>query len=315
MADIKQEYREWLAKNGVKSDKAADSYCSAINVWGFWNGDRSAIRQKLAELFNKENKTSQESNQLSYLKKFRLFLSEKAKKEQELAGAKAVHETAKTSSDIDWEPAVEGKPQFGTFTDIRDGQKYKCFKIGNQVWMAENLRYEGGWATTEGSLENLNDVFPDRLSKEGESLKYTWAAVMNMPSCMNKIALPLYDKMVTEGYESSWNANEFKLSKYQGIAPIGWHIPSVSEFMTLKENIKNEMVRFEEDAEKMMGSLFEDGIPYEMDDSVSRPVWLWTVNESGSDSAVIFITTGWENRPSLENKSNHYFLRCIKNAD
>jgi uncharacterized protein (TIGR02145 family) len=105
------------------------------------------------------------------------------------------------------------------------------------------------------------------------------------------------------------------LSKYQGIAPIGWHIPSVSEFMTLKENIKNEIVRFEEDAEKMMGSLFEDGIPYEMDDSVSRPVWLWTVNESGSDSAVIFITTGWENRPSLENKSNHYFLRCIKNAD
>jgi uncharacterized protein (TIGR02145 family) len=229
---------------------------------------------------------------------------------------KFVHETAKTSSDIDWEPAVEGKPQFGMFTDIRDGQKYKCFKIGNQVWMAENLRYEGGWATVEGSLENLDEGLPERFLKEGESLKYTWAAVMNMPSCMNKIALPLYDKMVTEGYESSWNSNDpFKGTKYQGIAPIGWHIPSVSEFMVLKENIKNKMAKPEEDAEKLMGGLFEDGVPYEEDDSVSRPVWLWTVNETGSDSAVVFITTGWENRPLLENKSNHYFLRCIKNAD
>jgi uncharacterized protein (TIGR02145 family) len=69
--------------------------------------------------------------------------------------------------------------QKGTFTDTRDGKKYKTTKIGEQVWMAENLNYEA-----PGSKCYNND--PANCNKYGRL--YNWETAME--ACPNGWHLP-----------------------------------------------------------------------------------------------------------------------------
>jgi len=119
-------------------------------------------------------------------------------------------------------PVTDGPSQ--PVTDI-DGNVYKTVKLGNQVWMAENLRttrYADGTPIplgTESSYDVAYRYYPDDNSANVSDCGclYNWPAVMN-------------------GSLSS-SANP---SGVQGICPEGWHVPSDAEWTELTNYVKSQ---------------------------------------------------------------------------
>ncbi len=52
-----------------------------------------------------------------------------------------IENTYKPTTKLNTTPHENYNGNSGTFTDTRDGQIYKWVRIGNQIWMAENLKY------------------------------------------------------------------------------------------------------------------------------------------------------------------------------
>jgi uncharacterized protein (TIGR02145 family) len=103
----------------------------------------------------------------------------------------------------------------GTITDF-DGNSYKTITIGNQVWMAENLkttRYRNG--DTIGTSPTTLDI-----RSESEP-KYQWAYAGNDSN------VAIYGRLYT------WYAT----TDPRGVCPVDWHVPSKTDFETLLSNV------------------------------------------------------------------------------
>ena len=104
-----------------------------------------------------------------------------------------------------------------------DGNEYRTVKIGNQTWMAENLKtkhYADGTSIENGTGLSVMDDYnakyyfyykDDSITYSQLGLYYTWSAVM-------------------KGSESS-SSNP---SGVRGVCPSGWHVPSDNEWMELE---------------------------------------------------------------------------------
>ena len=116
----------------------------------------------------------------------------------------------------------------GTFTDGRDGNTYKWVKIGNQVWMAENLKYlPSVVAATTGSLtEPHYYVYGYHGTKvSGAKTMPSYAAygvLYNWPAAMGGAA-----------------SSESNPSGVRGVCPTGWHMPSDAEWGQLIDYMGN----------------------------------------------------------------------------
>jgi len=107
---------------------------------------------------------------------------------------------------------VVGKELAG-FIDKRDGETYKTVKIGNQTWMAENLRYASGkYITSKSEWDNLG------------SNNYDAAYCYYNNNTSNK-----------QKYGALYNYAAAKKA-----CPVGWHLPSNSEWKQLRNYIKND---------------------------------------------------------------------------
>jgi uncharacterized protein (TIGR02145 family) len=93
-----------------------------------------------------------------------------------------------------------------------DGNNYKMVRIGNQIWMAENLKtthYNNGdeIATTPLNYDYELEIEP----------KYQW------PSEGDEINVPIYGRLYT------W----FVAIDERNVCPPGWHLPSQQEWEIL----------------------------------------------------------------------------------
>ena len=87
---------------------------------------------------------------------------------------------------------------------------YKTVKIGNQTWMAENLRYGSGDCYYSG----------DDAACSGHGRKYTWLEALD-------------DDAATYGCTSTALCTSTLPAKVQGICPSGWHLPTAGEWGTV----------------------------------------------------------------------------------
>ena len=105
-------------------------------------------------------------------------------------------------------------------TDV-DGNTYTAVKIGDQVWMAENLRttkYADGTEIPLDTMEGPSRYYPDgtAASVDKYGYFYNWKAVVNA------------DPDSLQG-------------NVQGICPNGWHVPSDAEWQELVDYVWSQM--------------------------------------------------------------------------
>lgn len=107
------------------------------------------------------------------------------------------------------------------FTDKRDYQKYKAIKIGNQIWMAENLRTK---YFTNGDLINDGTGIGDISDLSNPKYWFSYDEDISF--------IPTYGRLYT------W----FTLSDNRNICPCNWHIPDNTEWKELADYLGGEFI-------------------------------------------------------------------------
>ena len=118
-----------------------------------------------------------------------------------------------------------GMPNRGTFTDERDGQVYRYTTIGDQVWMAENLRYDAPYSMCSNDSEYLKQ-YCELIEHNCET-----------ESCCRESMCNLFGRYYSI-IESGKAIGIIDTTLADTICPKGWHIPTKKEWENLETLLK-----------------------------------------------------------------------------
>lgn len=254
---------------------------------------------------------------------------------------------------FDWklskEAYLNSNIQYDSIVDSRDGQVYKTVKIGDQVWMAQNLNYFDTATTPSlkgsswcyGGMYDMPEEYPEEYKEyeglmyyEGEMIDacavagrlYTWAAAIDSVSLVNDPKNPLDCGM---GKDCRFELPE----PIRGICPEGFHLPTDDEWNVLftqtggkdksGKALKSQM------GWKNSGYVGVGGNGTDAYGFTAMPVggrlegsfddygvyaFFWSASEGGSDTAYRNRLGNGYDASALYaySKANGYSVRCIK---
>lgn len=127
--------------------------------------------------------------------------------------------------DLPKEAYLNPEIEYDTIIDARDGKSYKTVKIGDQVWMAENLNYADSVATP--SLKGRSRCYDDVAKYcDVTGRLYTWAAAIDSV------------KFYKDTEQECGHAKVCSLKEpVRGNCPENWHLPSQGEWQILIEYV------------------------------------------------------------------------------
>ena len=199
---------------------------------------------------------------------------------------------------------------YGTMTD-QDGNEYKTVKIGNQTWMAENLR------TTK---------YRDGSAIPVVSSKTAWVGLTTGAYC-NYNNTASADTINAFGRLYNWYA----ATDARNIAPTGWHVPTDDDWTILTDYLGGEDVSGDKIKETGITHWFSanlsstnetgftarpggyrnnDGVFY----SVGKNGYWWSTTESTPSNAWFrYVSNLYSNMGSLYgNAAVGFSVRCVK---
>ena len=202
--------------------------------------------------------------------------------------------------------------KYGKMSDV-DGNVYKTIAIGEQTWMAENLRvthYQNGV-----EIPNVTD-------------NEEWGVLTTGAYCNYNNTQDL-DTIATYGRLYNWYA----VANYQQLAPKGWRVPNIDDWLELIEYLGGDTIA--SNALKEIGTYhWED--PFESDNSSGFTAipngWrylvkdffgigyynaLWTASEYDTEKAGFLYLYDFDSKvwKGINFKQNGYSVRLIKETN